>query len=93
MRVISNTVLVRFASAHGSANAPLQAWRKILEAGNFADFSALKKAFNSVDKVGKFYVFNLGGNKFRIVTAIHFNTQHVYIRFVFTHQEYDKWKP
>jgi mRNA interferase HigB len=40
-----------------------------------------------------YHVFNVGGNKYRIVAAIHFNSQVTYIRHVFTHKEYDKWKP
>jgi mRNA interferase HigB len=93
MRLISNRFLTSFAGKHPAATLPLQAWRKLIEAGKYADFAALKNTFNSVDKVGMFYVFNVGGNKFRVVTAIHFNTQAVYVREVFTHKEYDKWKP
>ena len=46
-------------------------------------------------KVGDFIVFNIGGNKYRLITAIHFNRRKVYIRHVLTHQEYDRgaWKP
>ncbi len=37
---------------------------------------------------------NIGGNKARLITAVHYNTQRVYIRYVLTHAEYDgnKWK-
>lgn len=52
----------------------------------------MKKAFAATDKVGSFYVFNIGGNKFRVMTAIHFNTQIVYVRHVYTHKGYDSWK-
>ena len=93
MRAISNKALVDFAGIHPEAQTPLQAWRKIIEADNFTSFGELKAAFNSVDKVGDYYVFNIGGNKFRLIAAIHFNTGMVYIRHVFTHQEYDKWTP
>jgi mRNA interferase HigB len=64
-----------------------------MESTQFENFAELKAAFNSVDKVGIFYVFNIGGNKYRLITAIHFNTKMVFIRSVFTHKEYDKWKP
>lgn len=93
MRLISNRSLTAFAAIHPTANSPLQAWRKLIELGIYVDFAALKKTFNSVDKVGTFHVFNVAGNKFRIVAAIHFNTQTVYVREVFTHKEYNKWKP
>ena len=92
MRLVSNKALVNFAAAHQEAELPLQIWRKIIESGSFSTFGELKRAFNSVDKVGDYYVFNIGGNKFRLITAIHYNRQMVFVRHVFTHREYDKWK-
>jgi len=54
------------------------------------------KSFNSVDvdKVESSYVFDIGGNKLRLIANIHFNRQKIYIRHVLTHKEYDKgdWK-
>jgi mRNA-degrading endonuclease HigB of HigAB toxin-antitoxin module len=44
-------------------------------------------------KVGRFFVFDIGGNKFRLIAAIHFNRQILYIRHVLTHREYDAWEP
>jgi mRNA interferase HigB len=93
MRIISNTALTDFASIHPLADEPMQAWRKIVESRDFVSFADIKTAFNATDKVGMFYVFDVGGNKYRVVTAIHFNKQTMYIRHVFTHKEYDKWKP
>lgn len=47
-----------------------------------------------MDKVGKFTVFDIGGNKYRLITAIHYNRKKIYIRRVLTHAEYDhsNWK-
>lgn len=54
----------------------------------------LKDSLSSADLVGKLIIFNVSGNKFRLITAIHFNTNMVYVRDVLTHAEYDKegWK-
>lgn len=93
MRLISNRALTSFATIHPTADAPLQSWRKAIESGQYSDFAAIKKTFNSVDRVGMYHVFNVGGNKYRVVVAIHFNSQVAYIRHVFTHKEYDKWTP
>jgi mRNA interferase HigB len=93
VRVISNKALVDFAAAHPEADAPLQAWRRIAEAGYFSGFADLKRTFNAVDKVGDYHVFDIGGNKFRLICAVHFNRQMLFVRHVFTHKEYDKWKP
>jgi mRNA interferase HigB len=92
MRVISNKALFDFAAIHPEAETALQAWRKIIEAASFNNFADLKRAFNATDKVGDVYVFDIGGNKYRLIAAIHFNRKMVFIRHVFTHREYDKWK-
>jgi mRNA interferase HigB len=93
MRVISNKALTEFAASHPQSHVPLQTWRAIIESRVFLNFSEIKATFNTVDKVGALYVFDIGGNKYRLVVAIHFNQQKVYVRHVFTHGEYDKWKP
>jgi len=60
----------------------------------FKNFAELRETFRSADQIGKFTVFNIGGNKARLITAIHYNTDRVYIRHVLTHAEYDRgaWK-
>lgn len=93
MRVISNRTLLRFSADHRDAAQPLQAWRKAVESGRFSNFADLKACFNSADRVGTYYEFDIGGNKFRVVAAIHFNRQMLFVRHVFTHRQYDRWKP
>ncbi len=46
--------------------------------------------FNSVDYVNGYTIFDIGGNNYRLITAIHFNTQLCYIRKIWTHAEYSK---
>jgi mRNA interferase HigB len=93
MRVIANKALTDFAERHPLANEPLQAWRKIVESRPYVNFAELKSAFNATDRVAEYYVFNISGNRYRIIAAIHFDRQKLYIRNVFTHKEYDSWKP
>ena len=93
MRVLSNKALTDFSTIHPASHAPLQGWRKIVESRTFASFADIKTSFNATDKVADYYVFDICGNKYRIVTAIHFDYQKLYIRHVLTHKEYDKWKP
>lgn len=61
---------------------------------NFTSFAELRMVFPSADQVGKLTVFNIGGNKARLIAAMHYNRQRVYICALLTHQEYDegKWK-
>ncbi len=93
MRVISNKALVDFAARHPDAQVSMQAWRKIVESRDFHSFAELKTTFGATDKVGNFRVSNIGANKFRIVAAVSFSYQKLFVRHVFTHKEYDSWKP
>jgi mRNA interferase HigB len=91
MRIISNKSLRDFAKIHPAAESPLQGWRRVIEQIEARNFAELKKSFNSVDKVGDMFVFNIAGNNYRLIAAIHFNTQILYVRAVLTHAEYDNW--
>ena len=65
-----------------------------MEAEIFAYFNDLRRVFASADYVDSLTVFNIGGNKYRLVAAIHYNRRKVYIRAVLTHAQYDRgnWK-
>ena len=65
-----------------------------MKSGRFSSFAELRVLFPSADQVGKLTVFNIGGNKARLIAAIHYNRQKVYIRAILTHAGYDeeKWK-
>jgi mRNA interferase HigB len=94
MRVITNRRLLAFSALHRDASGPLQAWRKTVESTDFSSFSELRVVFGSVDKVGDLHIFNIAGNKYRLITFLHFDRQLCYIKQVLTHTEYDKgaWK-
>lgn len=92
MRLISNRALRAFALRQRAAGEPLQAWRRLIERNAFRNFADLKQVFNAVDKVGEYYVFDISGNRYRLIAAIHFNTQTLYVRAVLTHAEYDDWR-
>jgi mRNA interferase HigB len=93
MRLISDTPLRAFCASHPEAKDAIWAFRSIILKGSFANFAELKAAFNATDKVGEFCVFDIGGNKYRLIAKIEFKLQILFVREVFTHKEYDKWKP
>jgi mRNA interferase HigB len=77
---------------HPESRSKLQGWVQAVEQTSATNFSDLKLAFRRADYVPKeFTVFDVGGNNYRVVTVIHFQTQRVYVHHVFTHAEYDKW--
>ncbi|MDP2432956.1 MAG: type II toxin-antitoxin system HigB family toxin [Pseudomonadota bacterium] len=94
MKLISNKALREFAGIHPDADEPLQAWRRLVERGSFQTFAELRATFASVDKVGDRYVFNIGGNKYRLIASMAFSAQMVWVKAVLTHADYDKgaWK-
>ncbi|MFT4178330.1 MAG: type II toxin-antitoxin system HigB family toxin [Thermomonas sp.] len=93
MRVISNRALLAFTEAHPDAGESLQVWRKVMETRDFANHAELKRTFGSVDKAGDFHVFDVGGNKWRVIAFVHFPARICYVKHVLTHKEYDKWRP
>ena len=94
MRIISRSLLRKFSEIHPDAVSALDHWYRTMKSANVHSFVELRAVFSSADMVGKYTVFNVGGNKYRLITHIHFNTQTLYIRHVLTHGEYMKhrWK-
>ncbi|HEY2866004.1 MAG TPA: type II toxin-antitoxin system HigB family toxin [Pyrinomonadaceae bacterium] len=94
MRILSIRALRDFWERENNSEEVLRdLYRKLsrIEPRNLAE---LKYVFPAVDLVGKCYVFNVGGNKYRVITRIHFNRQMLFIRKVLAHSKYDrdKWK-
>ncbi len=94
MHIISRKALRDFWQQHPDSQSPLTHWYQAMKRTDFENLAALRSAFPTADKVSDLVVFNIGGNKYRLITSIHFNRQKVYIRDVLTHREYDKgaWK-
>jgi mRNA interferase HigB len=90
MHVISRKALRLFWERHPDSQAPLARWYKIVSLTEFRTFAELREVFPSADMVGDLVVFNIAGNKYRLIAAIHFNRGQVYIRHVLTHQDHDR---
>ena len=90
MHIVTRRRLVDFWRIHPAARSPLQHWFAVIRKTDYASFVALRVTFPSADQVDRFTVFNIGGNKFRLIAAIHYNRKKVYIRHVLTHAEYDR---
>lgn len=90
MHVISRKALRLFAQRHPGSKNALDAWFRIVRANQFANLVDLRRVFPHADVAGDLVVFNIGGNKYRLIAAIHFNRQKLYIRHVLTHDEYSR---
>lgn len=94
MHVISRQALKKFWQKYPDSQNALIRWYKIMTQNDLDTFQKLRVFFPSADMVDKWVVFNIGGNKYRLITSIHFNRHKVYIRHILTHSEYDResWK-
>ena len=82
-----------FIAKHADADVALRDWYKRTTKANWNTFADIKQTFNTVDYVGNDrYVFDIKGNNYRIVAVVLFINQKVYMRFVGTHEEYEKIK-
>lgn len=95
MNVISKTSLKVFYDIHPEAEQALLEWYKVLSKIRCENFNQLRAFFPSADYVKKnnleLTIFDVGGNKYRVICGISYRTQTVFIKFVFTHRDYDQW--
>lgn len=77
-----------------TAATALEAWYRLMRHAEPAHFADLKTLFPSMDKVGTKYVFDIGGNKLRLIADVQFRFKKVYIRAILDHTAYDRndWK-
>ncbi|TRZ58167.1 MAG: type II toxin-antitoxin system HigB family toxin [Rhodocyclaceae bacterium] len=94
MRVISHAKIIQAQAAHPECSTALDQWYRLTRRARWQNFSEMKRCFPATDKVGDKFVFEVGGNKLRLIAAVHFNVGKVFIRAVLTHRQYDKggWK-
>jgi mRNA interferase HigB len=94
MHVISRRKLQEFWGDHPEAETPLAAWYKTARKATWRTFAEVRAVFASADRVGKCIVFNIGGNKYRLIVIVSPNWHRLYVRFVLTHKDYDRgdWK-
>jgi mRNA interferase HigB len=93
MRIISVGTLKAFwdQPAYRDAEQPLRTWVKVVKTARWADPPAVKQMFGSADilRDGR-VVFDIGGNKYRLVVWVNYQYGLVYVRFIGTHRDYDK---
>jgi mRNA interferase HigB len=94
VRVISRRAIRAFAVRHPEALVPLLNWANAVEGADWKTPGDARRMFGTADFVEGLTVFNVGGNKYRVIAFIHYRQRAVYIKDVLTHREYDKgeWK-
>ena len=90
MRLISIGTLKSFWRTHPDSKEQLQAWYRLMKSANWRTPNDVKRQFRSASVIGNNRaVFNIAGNKYRLIVKIHYNTGIVYVRFIGTHRQYD----
>ena len=91
MHIISRPALIKFWIKHPDSETPLRVWFKKVEQSKWKNINELKADFPTADYVGNNrVVFDIKGNKYRIIVLVFFLGQKMFIRFIGTHAEYDK---
>ncbi|OQY59640.1 MAG: hypothetical protein B6245_05545 [Desulfobacteraceae bacterium 4572_88] len=85
MHIISRKALQEFLEKHPDSKSSLSRWFKAMKHSHFSSFNDLRSAFPTADKVDDLIVFNVGGNKYRLIASAHFNRDKAYVRHVLTH--------
>lgn len=91
MRIITRKKLVDFSIIHSGAKTALDRWYFDVSNSMWESHADIKTMYPNADYIGnQRYVFNIHGNKYRLVVVVQFTHETVYIRFVGTHDEYNK---
>ena len=91
MRILSKRTLREFWNNHNDCKNQLLGWYKEIKLSRYQTSKELLTTFPNSRAIGKNrYIFNIKGNKYRLIVKVNFDLKTVWIRFIGTHEEYDK---
>ncbi|WP_414742100.1 type II toxin-antitoxin system HigB family toxin [Deinococcus sp. A31D244] len=91
MNALTLAVLIAFWTEHPDAEKPLREWYRLVRAREYTSFADVKTDFGSADWVQGFLVFDISGNRYRLIVRPNFAGRRFYIVGVYTHRQYDAW--
>jgi len=94
MRIIKRGALVEFWQQHPDARASLESWYGVVRKAAWKTPAEMRTVYGNADVVGRRTVFNIAGNKYRLIAGVNYQTQRVFVLYILTHAEYDQgdWK-
>jgi len=93
MIIIGRTIIIEFSRQHPHSRKSLSAWDKVVELTDYKGFNELKKTFPSVDYVAyRYTIFDISGNKYRLIAEIDYSASVVNVKRIWTHAEYSMKK-
>lgn len=94
MRVIKRGALVQFWEHHPDAKPSLESWYAVVRKATWRTPAEMKAVYHNADLVGRRTVFNIAGNKYRLIARVNYHAQRVFVLYILTHADYDRgdWK-
>ena len=94
MHIISYRKIREFSVKHSDSRIALDNWYKVASQASWSSIVDVQTVFPSAEAVGGFTVFNIKGNRYRLIVSIDYSKQVIYVKYILTHSEYDKekWK-
>jgi len=90
VHVISRKKLLEAAEKHSGLGEPLDVWYRVAKKAEWNNLMDVKRQFPSADAAGRFTIFNIKGNSYRLITEINYRTKRIFLRHILTHAEYDR---
>ena len=94
MRIIKRGALEHFWDRHPDSKPSLESWYSVVRAATWKTPVEMKQVYGNADLVGRRTVFNIAGNKYRLIARVNYRSQRVFALFLLTHAEYERghWK-
>ena len=90
MRVIGKDLIQEFSSKYADSASAIESWRQVIEGNDFKTPVDLKRMYGTADYVKPYTIFDIGGNKYRLIASIDYPSAMVTIEEIMTHSEYEK---
>jgi len=94
MRIIKRGALEDFWRTYADSKASLESWYAVVGQAHWKTPAELKQVYPSADLVGRRTVFNIAGNRYRLIARVNYQSQRVFVLHILTHADYDRgaWK-
>jgi mRNA interferase HigB len=93
MNVISYKKIREFILSHPDSDSALNAWYLTAKKANWQNLAEVQQRYLHADLAGRYTVFNINKNKYRLIARIVYRSQTIFIIDIFTHKEYNNWSP
>lgn len=93
MEIVNREALTLFAKRHPFARKPLSRWIDVTSRALWNNLIDVQRNFKTAEDVKGYIVFNIHGNDYRLIVVIRYKKKQVLVHEIYTHSEYDRWKP